>query len=368
MRERFLALYCLAIGAFTFIVLMVPGSGGTQSAYAYPKAAFTPPKPNMGHEPVDDQDQRGASDTAQSSVGKGYLPAGGTPTPPPSCGSDADYIITQSTGAIIDPGTTLVPGSQCNQPCTSTITLPFPYRFYGQIFTQIIVGENGTMAFTANPNTANNTCLPRTIYENAIMPHWDDLDTRASVDPDLGIYVSTRGSPPSRIFNIEWRACRYGAGACDGRVNFEVRLFENLDTFEIIYGEVANSGNSATGRDSTGHGPAGQPIHLPRPRQRAPIRPAPDLHPAPVPHLHTNAHRDFHACQHSNAYTHPHLNGDGNTSHCHSYPHRHHRPLPDPELPDSNGSRHDRPWHHQHRVELRRLRHDHHHTVLLPTV
>jgi hypothetical protein len=246
MRERFLALYCLAIGAFTFIVLMVPGSGGTQSAYAYPKAAFTPPKPNMGHEPVDDQDQRGASDTAQSSVGKGYLPAGGTPTPPPSCGSDADYIITQSTGAIIDPGTTLVPGSQCNQPCTSTITLPFPYRFYGQIFTQIIVGENGTMAFTANPNTANNTCLPRTIYENAIMPHWDDLDTRASVDPDLGIYVSTRGSPPSRIFNIEWRACRYGAGACDGRVNFEVRLFENLDTFEIIYGEVANSGNSAT--------------------------------------------------------------------------------------------------------------------------
>jgi hypothetical protein len=165
--------------------------------------------------------------------------------PSGSCGPNADYVITQFFGAAITPGVSLVPASQCNQ-CTAIIPLPFVYNFYGQPFSSVIAGDNGTLAFSTNPNSYNNYCLPRPAYSNVIMAHWDDLDMRPTVDPNLGIFTSVSGVAPNRTFNIEWRTCRYGGTVCDGPVNFEVQLFEGQDKFKIIYGEVTNNGGSAT--------------------------------------------------------------------------------------------------------------------------
>ena len=45
----------------------------------------------------------------------------------------------------------------------------------------------------------------------AIMPHWDDLRTdqqpgcAAFPGGTCGIFTSVTGTPPNRIFNIEWR-------------------------------------------------------------------------------------------------------------------------------------------------------------------
>src|SRR5439155_12419716 len=62
------------------------------------------------------------------------------------------------------------------------------------------------------------------------------------------IYTATTGSIPNRVFNIEWRACVTTGSLCSGSndANFEVRLFEGLDTFEVIYGSQIPSSAGVT--------------------------------------------------------------------------------------------------------------------------
>jgi hypothetical protein len=190
-------------------------------------------------------EQRAPSQSGQAApqaAGAGSVTV--TPSPLPTCGPDSNYTIAQSTGAIV-PGTALAPGSQCDE-CVTTIPLPFTYYLYGQPFTSVIAGENGTLGFAANANSFGNFCLPRLSFDYAILPHWDDLITSANISPTLGIYTSVTGAAPERIFNIEWRACRYGISGCGGFVNFEVRLYEGRAQFDVVYGETANAGNSAT--------------------------------------------------------------------------------------------------------------------------
>ena len=190
-------------------------------------------------------EQRAPSQSGQAApqaAGAGSVTV--TPSPLPTCGPDSNYTIAQSTGAIV-PGTALAPGSQCDE-CVTTIPLPFTYYLYGQPFTSVIAGENGTLGFAANANSFGNFCLPRLSFDYAILPHWDDLITSANISPTLGIYASVTGAAPERIFNIEWRACRYGISGCGGFVNFEVRFYEGRAQFDIVYGETANAGNSAT--------------------------------------------------------------------------------------------------------------------------
>ena len=59
----------------------------------------------------------------------------------------------------------------------------------------------------------------------------------------FGIFTSISGTAPNRIFNIEWRA-QYFPGS--GSANFELRLYQGLSRFDVIYGTVSNSNTSAT--------------------------------------------------------------------------------------------------------------------------
>src|SRR5207249_562209 len=85
-----------------------------------------------------------------------------------------------------------------------------------------------------------NSCLPFAGFNYAILPHWDDLLTNGVGE---GIFTSISGDAPNRIFNIEWRA-HYIDGS--GSINFEVRLYENMEKFDLIYGAVPEGGSSAT--------------------------------------------------------------------------------------------------------------------------
>lgn len=160
-----------------------------------------------------------------------------TPTP-------LGYVVTQYTGSI-DPGTVLVPGSQCDN-CAVNIGLPFIYNLYGAPFTGLAASSNGNVQFSSNAADAANLCLPASNFNNAIFAHWDDLDTRSTISPTLGIYTSTTGTKPNRVFNVEWRSCLFNSGACGGYTNFEVRLYEGQSRFDIVYGSLANAGNGAT--------------------------------------------------------------------------------------------------------------------------
>jgi hypothetical protein len=58
-----------------------------------------------------------------------------------------------------------------------------------------------------------------------------------------GVYTSTTGLAPNRIFNIEWRALY--SGSTDA-LNFVIRLYEGQTRLDVIYGQIALLGGSAT--------------------------------------------------------------------------------------------------------------------------
>src|SRR5207253_2624969 len=157
----------------------------------------------------------------------------------PTCGPGSDYVIVQSTGASIVPGTNDT-GNHTDDGVTA-INLPFSMTLYGQAYGSVNASSNGNLQFTTANNQYTNTCLPYASFTAAILPYWDDLLTNGTGE---GIFTSTGGAAPNRIFNIEWRA-HYFTGA--GTANFEVRLYEALPSkFDIVIGTLGQTGSSAT--------------------------------------------------------------------------------------------------------------------------
>src|SRR6266404_759654 len=146
-----------------------------------------------------------------------------------------NYTVTTSNGAAIVPGDTDI--GLHGDDLTQGITLPFPYALYDQVFTSAIVSSNGTLQFTSNNAAFTNGCLPGDNGYNfsyTIFPYWDDLYTGDTVSGQ-GVFTSISGTAPNRIFNIEWRVVHCcGLGAPN--TYFEIRLYEGLRKFDVIYG------------------------------------------------------------------------------------------------------------------------------------
>ena len=163
-------------------------------------------------------------------------PSTNTPTITPTVCS-SNYVVATATGTIVA-GTTDT-GNHCDD-CLTTITLPFSYQLYDQTYTQAQVSSNGQLDFGTGDAAFSNTCLPDTVADYAIFPHWDDLYT---INSGYGIFTSVSGSSPNRIFNIEWRA-QYFPGS--GTANFELRLYEGQSRFDVMYGTLSDGGTGAT--------------------------------------------------------------------------------------------------------------------------
>jgi hypothetical protein len=163
-----------------------------------------------------------------------------TPVPVATCGPDSNYTVATAAGSIV-PGT-VDTGNHCDD-CYTPITLPFTYNLYGQPFNTARVHSNGTLHFTGRSVNDFNLCLPVNNVDYVIFGHWDDLRTDP-VSVGSGIYTSVSGTAPNRIFNIEWRAYHYFAS--EGYVNFEIRLYEGEERFDIVYGELTQHGINST--------------------------------------------------------------------------------------------------------------------------
>jgi PKD repeat protein len=167
---------------------------------------------------------------------------------------NAGYVITSSNGVSITPGTTDI-GNHGDQVLT-TVSLPFPCTFYGQVFSSVIVSSDGNLQFSSAEDVFENVCLPAPGFSDAIFAFWDDLRTDGTEGVAQGIYISTNGVAPNRVFNIEWRASYYHQGRKGAPVNFEVRLYENLSRFDLVYGTLNGNGASATaGAQKSSGGP-----------------------------------------------------------------------------------------------------------------
>jgi hypothetical protein len=174
----------------------------------------------------------------------------GTPTPTPTPTPTAcigPYTIDQIGGSIV-PGMMDI-GNHCLS-CTTPITLPFSYTLYDRTYTVVNVGGNGTLQFGSNVPIAFNSCLPNVGFSYTIFPYWDDLRTDANSGcasypgGTCGIYTTVEGTAPNRIFDIEYRAVYFLTPTM--QANFELRLYEGQQRFDVIYGTVANGNTTAT--------------------------------------------------------------------------------------------------------------------------
>jgi len=175
--------------------------------------------------------------------GSTSTPTATGPTATPTASSCVlNYSITQSSGASIVPGSSLVRGSQCDD-CAVSLALPFAYTLYDQSFTSASVTANGQLVFGSpvDPSFSNH-CLPDANSSYAIFAHWRDLtaDTSLLGCSGCGIYTSVSGSAPNRTFNIEWRALSYDYSA---PINLEVILYEGQQKFDVVYGTVDPTNN-----------------------------------------------------------------------------------------------------------------------------
>ncbi len=158
-----------------------------------------------------------------------------TPTTIPTLCPTQNYTTGTNTDPIV-PGTTFVPGSNCDD-CSVEISLPFSYKLYDQYFSTLHVYANGIATFGSSPGLAA-TCMPVTSATYTIFANGDDLLLTSAGD---GIYTSISGTAPFRTFNVEWRGCYFAGGVCGDRVNFELRLSEGLARFELRYGSTSQN-------------------------------------------------------------------------------------------------------------------------------
>ena len=168
-----------------------------------------------------------------------------TPTPTPCVGQ---YTITQIGGSIV-PGTTDI-GNHTDDG-TTFISLPFTYQLYDQTFTSVNLSSNGNAQFTTTDFAFTNVCLPWTTHNYTIYPYWADQRTDLGLSGcagfpggNCGIFTSTSGTAPNRIFNIEFRTVYFSNNA--QTANYELRLYEGQGRFDVIYGTVAQGNTSAT--------------------------------------------------------------------------------------------------------------------------
>ena len=164
-----------------------------------------------------------------------------------------NYAYTVGTGPIV-PGTTDT-GNHADDAST-IITLPFSYRLFDTSFPTVAVGSNGHLTFGTVNDTFNASCIPQATTTYAIFPFRTDLCTGAcgsDAGTNLGIFTSTSGIAPNRVFNIEWRTAYYNSGQTTNiPLNFEVRLYEGQTAFDVIYGTVSTLGAANDGPLSVG--------------------------------------------------------------------------------------------------------------------
>ena len=126
---------------------------------------------------------------------------------------------------------------------SGVINLPFTFCFFGNPYTQLVVGANGLLSFdvsNANQTCAWNTTLSGTLpttnmYTNSIMGAYHDID------PSLGGQVRYQiiGAAPCRIFVISYNNIPMFdsdfLGSCDGIDNatHQIALYETTNAIEV---------------------------------------------------------------------------------------------------------------------------------------
>ena len=81
--------------------------------------------------------------------------------------------------------------------------------------------------------------MPEAAATYSIGPYWVDQYPVTTTCATCGVFYTTEGTAPNRIFDIEWRNAYYPGNATPN-LNYEVRLYEGQTRFDVVYGLVTS--------------------------------------------------------------------------------------------------------------------------------
>jgi hypothetical protein len=172
------------------------------------------------------------------------------------------------TDLLADAGVAVVPtsaGSTLDDCRWDNISLPFSFRFYGNVYSTIHVSSNGWigMGNTGSTTTGMGFTLPNASSPNNVIHGLTaDLDLRGASGGSLEYFVE--GGAPNRIFVVSYTNVLFRTGG--GSVSFQVKLFESSNVIEIHTESFTNTtlakaqgvenaagtvANTVTGRNNT---------------------------------------------------------------------------------------------------------------------
>lgn len=115
------------------------------------------------------------------------------------------------------------------------IPLGFTFSYNGVNYTSVSINSNGFMAM--GPVVSNNflAISSSTGTNNIIAAMNRDL-----IGKDTGQLMSlTTGTAPNRVFTVQWKNYRrIPAATLNDELNFQIKLFENTNQINIIYGSI----------------------------------------------------------------------------------------------------------------------------------
>jgi hypothetical protein len=121
------------------------------------------------------------------------------------------------------------------------ISLPFVFTYDSLTFDTARISVNGWLQLGQTYSGSGSVNdLANADVRPILAPFWDDLYD----DSTSEIHYQLLGTSPDRIFVVQWKAVRW-PGSGGSRQNFQLRLYENGNTIEFIYGSMSSSTNTS---------------------------------------------------------------------------------------------------------------------------
>ncbi len=137
---------------------------------------------------------------------------------------------------------------------TPAIAIPFCFEFYGNTYSQLVIGSNGLVSFnTALPGGycewQITSAMPNTTaYDNCILACYQDIDP--SIGASSEVHYNTYGVAPCREFVISWyNVPMYSAGCNSMLSTNQIVLHESTNIIDIYLQDkpLCSAWNSGAG-------------------------------------------------------------------------------------------------------------------------
>ncbi len=119
----------------------------------------------------------------------------------------------------------------------------FHFHYLNNYYKEIIIYTNGLASFdtniieTWNYNLFANAASPFLV----LAPWWCDM---SFIGSSASVFYETAGTPPNRIFTVEWRNGRIVGD--DELYTFQLKLYESTNVIKFIYGGTSGTGGTTT--------------------------------------------------------------------------------------------------------------------------